>query len=176
MTPKETRELEDYLHYRRPWWSKADFDFRPVNALRRFSRRAECGILAIISAGVAAMLLVSQGCHKGCIDAQATYPAEEILLDRHDAYVAADPDLDEPHRASALRTSALMREVYAEAMRPSPDAVQTQDGDPPAKPCAWGSGPCGCTPVHGPCEMPCSGCCPGGCKPAPPPPTQPHED
>lgn len=31
--------------------------------------------------------------------------------------------------------------------------------------------PCGCEPDHGPCTTPCSGCCDGGCKPAPPPPT-----
>lgn len=35
-------------------------------------------------------------------------------------------------------------------------------------PCDWGDGPCGCDPDHGPCAMPCSGCCDGGCKPAPP--------
>lgn len=46
---------------------------------------------------------------------------------------------------------------------------------PCAGPCDWAPGePCGCDPVNGPCTMPCSGCCPGGCKPVDPPPTSPR--
>lgn len=37
--------------------------------------------------------------------------------------------------------------------------------------CGMGPGPCGCDPVYPPCGAPCSGCCPGGCKPPPPNPT-----
>lgn len=40
-------------------------------------------------------------------------------------------------------------------------------------PCDWAPGqPCGCDPVHGPCQMPCAGCCgPEGCAAHTPPPT-----
>ena len=41
-------------------------------------------------------------------------------------------------------------------------------------PCDWGSGPCGCDPVRGPCVMPCTGCCPGWCRAQDPPPTSPR--
>ncbi len=68
---------------------------------------------------VLAVALLASGCSsKGMISAENTWPAVEIVLDRHDAYVNADPNLDAPKRASELRTSAMIRQAYVEAQKP----------------------------------------------------------
>lgn len=115
-------------------------------------------------------LVLLAGCGKGYIKAENTAPAIEIILDRHDAYVKADPALDAAHRASELRTSEMVRQVYREALKETQpdDGFQTNDAAPPASgPCNWKAGqPCGCNPEQGTCAMPCDGCCPHGCWPA----------
>jgi hypothetical protein len=54
------------------------------------------------------LALSSVGCHKGCIDAEATNDAVQIVLDRHDRLLTE----------SELRTSDMLRVVYAEAQKP----------------------------------------------------------
>lgn len=64
-----------------------------------------------------ALVVLVSGCHKGYVSAENTHEAVEIVLERHDAYVAADPSLDDAKRASYLRTSELLRTAYAEARK-----------------------------------------------------------
>jgi hypothetical protein len=70
------------------------------------------------------LALSSVGCHKGCIDAEATNDAVQIVLDRHDRLLTANPprredgSVDTAKLESELRTSDMLRVVYAEAQKP----------------------------------------------------------
>lgn len=123
---------------------------------------------------LAALLVLTPGCMRGYISAENTHDSVVIVLDRHDKLLNENPPrtasgtVDEPKLASQLRSSAMIRAVYDEALKETqdPDAVSTEDQDPPVGPCNWGTGPCGCDPITAPCTMPCSGCCgPKGCAP-----------
>lgn len=123
---------------------------------------------------LAALLIFAPGCNSTSMDADEVGPLILRVCDRHDLYVTTDPNLDDTRRESMLRSSHLLR-VAVEAARsplPDPDQVQTEDQDPPYDPCNWQKGArCGCDAVS--CEMPCSGCCAGGCWKTPPDPARP---
>lgn len=64
-----------------------------------------------------AVLIAFLGCGSpGMVRAEAIAPLVQAVADRHDAYVAADPALDELTRGVALDSSALLRAVVEQAM------------------------------------------------------------
>jgi hypothetical protein len=70
-----------------------------------------------------ALLALPVGCSTpGKINADAIDDLVDDVCARHDAYVAADPDLDEQHRASDLRSSAILREIVAESKKAKGEA------------------------------------------------------
>lgn len=60
--------------------------------------------------------LPSCQCPSTMVDATKLEPVVAKVLDRHDAYVAADQTLDELSKRTFLRSSELTRSILAEAL------------------------------------------------------------
>lgn len=75
--------------------------------------------MARVLLSVVAVILISfaaWGCSSpGCVPAADTKPLLDIALDRHDAYVEADLTLDPTEKAAALRSSAILRDLFETA-------------------------------------------------------------
>ena len=74
-----------------------------------------------------ALLLFTPGCMKGYINAENTHDAVVLVCDRHDALLQEHPPLrgdgsvDTAKLESQLRTSAMVRRVYDEALKETAD-------------------------------------------------------
>jgi len=55
------------------------------------------------------LTLLLVGCCSGHVDADAITPVLTPVLQRHDAYVEADPKLDALEKRTALRSAKLLR-------------------------------------------------------------------
>lgn len=77
----------------------------------RAMARVLLSIVAVILLGFAAWSCSSPG----CVPAADTKPLLDIALDRHDAYVEADLTLDPTEKAAALRSSAILRDLFETA-------------------------------------------------------------
>ena len=62
-------------------------------------------------------LLLAGCCQRGAVDADAVLPAARRVVERHDAYVEADPALSPQDRATYLRTGELLLRTLNEAAR-----------------------------------------------------------
>ena len=60
-------------------------------------------------------LLLAGCCPRGTVDADALLPAARRVVERHDRYVEADPDLSPEDRATYRRTSELLVRTLEEA-------------------------------------------------------------
>jgi hypothetical protein len=78
----------------------------------------------VCAAVIASACLFMAGCQpKRTINADAIDVPMSAIMDRHDAYVSADPELDEVSRGIYLRSTTLMRRLLDTAMERPTDPV-----------------------------------------------------